>query len=83
MFEAIVQQLEAAGHEVHLGKSIQSINMRTNKQIDSITTSDNTTLSTDWVVSAVQTPQLVNMLPTPAQDYKANLIRLNSYLTYA
>lgn len=75
MFDRMVEELRAAGHEVNLGQPVRAIHMQDGK-IHQITTAADQTVSTDWVVSCVQTPQLVNLLPAEAQTYKQALEKI-------
>lgn len=71
LFERIVAYLQAAGHVVHLGQTIQRLE-GSGDRITALVT-DNEVIPADIVVSCTQTPDLAHLLSEQAGDYQKQL----------
>jgi len=74
LFDAMVDRLRAAGHEVHLGASVRAL-IGDERGIRGLDT-DRGRFETDAVVSGAQVPDLVRLLPAAAASYRAQLERI-------
>jgi len=71
VFEALADRLRAAGHHVHLGVPVTSLNIGT--RVESIVTGTGT-FATDAVVAATQTPDIAALLPPG--EYRDRLLQI-------
>jgi protoporphyrinogen oxidase len=73
VFETMTARLEAAGHHVHLGKSVLAL--EGSERIERIVT-DEGTFATDAVIAGAQTPDIASLLPPFAAGYARELQRI-------
>ncbi len=75
IFEEISKNLMAQGHEVHFDAGVERIIANETGRIDKIQVNGEI-FETDLVVSAVQTPDLVKILPDQLNNFKNQLDRI-------
>lgn len=75
LFDALVEWLHKAGHDVHFGQAVQRLE-GTQAQITSIVT-DTGTFFTDLVVGCAQVPDLAVLLPDSADGYRTSLRKIH------
>lgn len=77
MFEAMMQELRAKSHEVHLNQGVEALSSQLESgRISHLRPEGGDLLPTDFVVSCTQTPQLARMLPDSAAQYRADLEKI-------
>lgn len=75
LFQALVDWLRKAGHHVHLGQAVYSLEGGQN-QLTSIATMTGT-FDADVIVGCGQLPELAALLPQAAETYRQELRRIN------
>ncbi len=75
VFDALVTQLQKAGHSVHLGKLVHQLK-GTQERIASIVT-DEGTFQADVVVGCAQVPDLITLLPDSVAAYRDSLHKID------
>ncbi len=75
MFDMLVKKLQEAGHHVHPGQAVRRLE-GSQDQITSIVT-DAGTFSTDLAVGCAQVPDLADLLPDSADEYRTSLNKIH------
>lgn len=75
LFEALIRQLQEAGHSIHLDKAVQRLE-GTPERIEALVT-DEGRFQADMVIGCAQLPDLVKILPDSVEDYRKSLRRIN------
>lgn len=76
LFDVIVHRLRKNGHEIHFDSPVQKLLSKPCRKRISHIEVNNRIMASDYVVSAVQTPDLVKVLPKNTEAYQKQLQKI-------